>query len=943
MRFTDPLYGLLFIPAFIALWWSWRYVGGMAKTRKRVAFAIRAISAGLLIFALMGPQSVRKNSGLATVFVVDRSDSVSDADKKKEEAFVQEAVNKLGPDDVAGIVAFGTQPIIESVPGGKRTIDKIRSKTDGAGSNLAGSLRLAAATFPEGKARRIVVLSDGNETSGDSAEAVQALATDGVQVDFVALGGDENRAEASILEMDAPNTRSAEEPFDLRVLVDSSVAQSGTLVIDRDGTVVGRVPVKLSAGKNAIVVSQKLNEPGFYRYRATLEVGQDTDTRNNVGAAFTSVKGKPKVMLVQSDIGKKELANALTQQGVDVDLVNGVNFLTRPEDLQAYDSVIFNDFNADQVTERQMELVRSAVRDTGVGFMMVGGENSFLPGGWYGTPVAEVLPVDLNVRQRKSFPSTTVLIIIDTSGSMGMPEDGVIKLDLAAKAASRTAELLSANDRVGVAGSSDFLDLVAPIQKLTNKEAVIGQIKKLAPGGGGIYAEPSVQYALKLLRDDPSKVRHFILLADGADCDQHGASVGLAASMRAMHITTTAVAIGDGKDVPFLKDLATAGGGRFYLADKASKLPQIFTQDVALMARSAIEEGAFLPKMVGGSEALRGIEGTPPLLAYCISEARPLAQVGMVTQKEDPLWATWQFGLGTGAAFTSDAQNRWAKEWMGWGQFSQFWSQAVRSLNRKATLNSYDLKVTPEGGKGKVQMTVTDPSGNPVSEPNMKVNVSGANGEGTESALTQIGPGKYEGSFPAEELGTYIVSVTEPGPGGSTRVDSSGFSIPYPPEYRQTKTNTPLLTQLAETTGGKALESPEEAIRPAEKPGSSVSDLWMVFLAAAALVWPLDVAVRRLALPITEMFGLLGSLLGRKEHAVEATPAGRLVAAKRVRKSEMPAAKRPKVTPVAPVSTKSEAEAKVEESMSTSSGNAASSSSAAKRLLEAKKKRRGED
>ncbi|MHA4878867.1 hypothetical protein, partial [Enterococcus faecium] len=89
-----------------------------------------------------------------------------------------------------------------------------------------------------------------------------------------------------------------------------------------------------------------------------------------------------------------------------------------------------------------------------------------------------------------------------------------------------------------------------------------------------------------------------------------------AARMKANKITTTVVAIGDGKDVEFLKKLAAAGGGRFYLADKASKLPAITTQDTSMVARSAIEEGAFIPKMVSGQEILRGIEdeGVPPLL-----------------------------------------------------------------------------------------------------------------------------------------------------------------------------------------------------------------------------------------------------------------------------------------------------------------------------------------
>src|SRR5204863_4542570 len=111
-----------------------------------------------------------------------------------------------------------------------------------------------------------------------------------------------------------------------------------------------------------------------------------------------------------------------------------------------------------------------------------------------------------------------------------------------------------------------------------------------------------------------------------------------------------------------------------YLAKKAGQLPAIFTQDAAIMSRSAIEEGVFLPKSVMGEEILRGISpnSVPALFAYCLASDRPLAQTGMRTAKDDPLLATWQYGLGSSLAFTSDAQAPWAARWGSWQQFGTF-------------------------------------------------------------------------------------------------------------------------------------------------------------------------------------------------------------------------------------------------------------------------------
>jgi Ca-activated chloride channel family protein len=888
MRFTDPLWALLFVPLVAGLVYSWRMFHGIARVRKRIAFAVRFLMAACVVVALMGPQSYRENDGTAVIFLLDRSDSVAEGDRAAAMQFVDDALGTLGPNDVGGVIAFGAEPVVESAPGGRRSFDRVLSVIDPSASDLAAAVRLAAASFPEGKARRIVVVSDGNETRGDAARAAEAAAVEGVDVDYVALGSVQRRVEASVLEMQAPSERRADQPFEVRVLVESSTEQQGNLVIERNGVAVSTTPVQLPAGKSWIAVDQKLLEPGFYRYRASLEVPDDTDTRNNVGGAFVNVHGMPKVLLLQGDPTRTELAEALSKQGIFVDLYGPEGIPVRAEEIQPYDAVILNDINAVAFSQQQMELIESAVNDTGVGLAMIGGEDSFLPGGWYATPIADALPVDLNIRQRKSFPSTTVLIVVDTSGSMGMIEDGVEKYKLAILAAEKTAELLSPQDRIGVAGSTDDIEYVAPIAKLTNKAGVISNIRKLRPGGGGVYAQPSMEFADKALRAEDTKVRHLIFLADGADTDMYGRSMNIVSQMRRDKITTTVIAIGDGKDVPFLKQLAAAGGGQFHLADKASKLPQIFTQDVATMSRSAIEEGAFYPIAAVGEEMLSGIDpnAIPALFAYCLADLRPLARLGMKSPKDDPILATWQYGLGTSLAFTSDAKSQWARQWVPWQGFAQFWSQAVRSVSRRATRNDYQVEVQPVGGFGEITVHAYDRLGNPIVNNDTTVRVSTPTGQSRDVKLTQEAPGVFKGRFSAEELGSYIVTVAEQGTGGETRVSSSGFSIPYPPEYQYQSSNTPLLEGMAGVSDGQALTNPIDALRPVSRPGVSITDLWLWFLTVAALLLPIDIGVRRVALPFSEMWAKATAFLARRrETPIEPTAAEQRIARLRTAKT----------------------------------------------------------
>lgn len=856
MRFTAPWYLLLLIPATWALVVSWRQMHGIAKPRKRLAFGVRFLIVSLIVFALAGPQARRPNRGLCTIFLLDRSDSISEADRAKQDGFVDQAMRALGDDDEAGVVVFGGNALMDAAPSGRRPFGRVLTRVDSTATDVAAAMRLASASFPEGKGRRIVLLTDGNETHGDAAGAAQSLAVDQISVDTVAMGQSERSGEAAVISLEGPDEVRADQPFDLRMRVDSSVDQGATVTVDRDGQLMSKVPVHLNHGDNTVVLTQKLPDVGFHRYRATLTAPHDVDTRNNVGATFVSVKGKPKVLLAQ---GGKDLtlANALRRNGLVVDVVTNTDFATRTESLQPYDAILINDLNADALLPVQMKLMQSAVRDTGVGFAMVGGENSFLPGGYYGTPVADMLPVDMNIRQRKSFPSASIFIMVDASGSMGMIEDGVQKIRLAAKAAEQTVSQMSAMDRVGVAGSTDGIELVAPMQLLTDKGAVIQQIEKLSTGGGGIYIRPSMLKGEEVLKAERSKVRHFILIADGDDSEDQSTAIDTAKRMRALHITTSVVAIGTGKDVKFLRYLAAAGGGRYYLADHANKLPAIVSQDAAVMARSAIEEGAFIPKITGYEEMLRGIDSTPPLLAYCLTDDRPLARVALRTAKDDPLLAVWQYGLGTSMAFTSDAHPRWASKWVGWPGFEAFWSQAVRQISRRSTLNNYQVAVHHDGAKAQIEMKAFDRLGNPLTASNATVRVSSPTGGYHEVTLSQQGPGIFNGSFDVNELGSYIVTVAEPDNHGGQRVSSSGFSIPYPAEYRAYRTNLPLLNRVATLTGGRELKSPIEALRPLKNPGESISELWALALFWAGLLLPVDIGVRRVALPVKELLAKL--------------------------------------------------------------------------------------
>ena len=169
--------------------------------------------------------------------------------------------------------------------------------------------------------------------------------------------------------------------------------------------------------------------------------------------------------------------------------------------------------------------------------------------------------------------------------------------------------------------------------------------------------------------------RHIILLTDGWSTS--GQYDAILKQMKADGITLSTVGAGGGSN-PFLEKLAKEGGGRFYAAANPASIPDIFLKETQQVSGQQIVEEPFFPILTSSSPVLRGIDsGLPRLLGYNGTTAKPAAQTVLVTARDDPLLAQWQYGLGRSIAWTSDSTGHWARNWVAWQGFSKFFSQLV--------------------------------------------------------------------------------------------------------------------------------------------------------------------------------------------------------------------------------------------------------------------------
>lgn len=867
IQFTKPLYLILLIPlAYYAWALSKRSLTDLSQSRSKLALGLRMTIIVMLVFALAGARMVRNAAEQCVVFVMDVSDSIPKTSQDAALRYINNSLKHMKSNSKAGVVAFGGDASVELAPSSVPKVDKIYSIPSRSNTDISQALGLALAMFPERCAKKIVLLSDGNETWGKAIDQAMIAGSENVSIDVVPVANDLPH-EALLDTMICPNNVKVGEPFDLKLVAVSKEQSLARLRIIRNGAPTVDKTIELVKGKNLLTFQQSIPKPGNYEFRALMEADKDTRVENNQALGYVMVHGKPKALYVEGKEGQeKYLAKALRASDIDVEVAGLAGIPTTMPQLRGYDMVILSDVPAWNMAPEQMALIKSGVKDLGIGFTMIGGEDSFGAGGYFATPIEETLPVDMSVRKTKVMPSLSVVVVMDKSGSMGEIQDGREKIELADDAAASVVQLLEPIDKVSVIVCHDWPVIAVPLQPASNKGPMYNEISTIRAEGGGITVNPSMAMAYKVIRGSGTRQKHIILLADGNDCDNPEGVVAMAAQMAKERITVTTVAIGDGKDVPFLKAVAAAGRGDFYLTLRARDLKAIFTKDVMQVSKSLIVEEPFIPQIDPSCPEVGGIDpaSVPPLLGYVATSPKPAATVVMMSHKKDPILATWQYGLGRSAAFTSDCKSRWSARWLPWADYPKFWAQVVRSTMRKSASKDFQTTVDVSGGTGRVVVDAVDDKGSFLNFIKFAGSVVGPDFKSRPLTIEQTGPGRYEAGFEAKEVGNYVVNVARRGKdqGAETNVTN----IPYPPEYKDITRNTPLLKRLASETSGKFSPNASEIFTRNFRRSKVYSDLWQLLLLLCALLLPVDVAVRRLIVTPEQALEILRKGLGLLEH-----------------------------------------------------------------------------
>jgi len=777
--------------------------GNPLAVRRRSQLAARVIVVVALGAAVAGmPRPSRAPAEDVVVVVSAELDpGTPNVDRDALLAQVQAAAADGGGGARAGLVNAGNANRIATDMGAETAANN-DDRTGGPGLNIENAVSLATAMVPAGRPGRIVLATDGHETEGEIARTVAALNARGLAVDIKPLT-DLPPGEILVEKVSAPAQVFAGDLFQLDAVIFSQGATRGDISIRRAGELVIEQPIELVAGHNRMEVLVPAGDPGALLLEVAVAANGDTFNQNNTNGVIVDVTSTPSIAIITPEpelaLGKY-FGQALEFQGLSANLITPEEAPKSLADWLQYDSVVLMNVPAIALTTDQQDMLEQAVQVHGRGLLILGGENSFGPGGYYETAFERMSPLSALVPHQT--PQVAIVFVLDRSGSMNAMVEDVTRLDIAKQATVTAVSLLNDQARVGIVVFDSRAQTIVPLQDVKDEQEITDALEFLIPGGG-TSIHPALEAGLAELRRVDASVRHIVLMSDGIT--QAGDFNTLLETALAERITIATVAIGGGADGNRMEQIARLSGGAFHSTADFKALPSILSQETLMLAGSPVKERvAPVAWYKRDAPFLAGLpEFMPPVHGYVLTTLQPEADLHMAVTGEDgepvPLMASWRYGNGHVLALATHGAGAGTEDWLRIPEYPLMWSQAIRQFLPDTQGPGLHVGLERNGDMINVAVDFLDDEGAAIDGADIVAGL-GTLADGTPIPMRQVRPGGYHGTITVTEPGAHVVEVAA----GDVTAQASLY-VGFPARFNLGKSDFDKLQALADATGGKLL------------------------------------------------------------------------------------------------------------------------------------------
>ncbi|MDA1166333.1 MAG: VWA domain-containing protein, partial [Planctomycetota bacterium] len=714
MQFEFPELLILAIP----VWFLYRRFGRTSGATSWFRVALLAV----LLLALSGPRVNVGGRGVDVVVVADRSLSQSPAARDNIRELILNLQDHVTTSATSGdrlsLVTFGTDSRVEYELANRISHTGFAKDINPNGSDLNAAILTALDRVNPDRPARILILSDGEANGANPESAARRAMEKGVPIDareFERLQVGDVAIESVLL----PETVAPREPFQYSVWVHAGRDAPGTVRVLRDSREIARRDAQFIPGLNRLLFRDLLEDGGLHNYSVELILEDDPLPENNTGAGVVRVDAGPRVLLLNSDGVSGNLERALQAARIPVDVVKASDHPLTQDSLDRYRSVVIENVPAEEFGRLKMERLCQFVEDLGGGLLMTGGQRSFGTGGYFRSPLEEILPVSMELREEHRKLRVAIAVALDRSGSMTAPVKGnKTKMDLANLGTAECVRILSSQDMVAVIAVDSSPHVIQALIPVDDPEGIAHKVLGIQSMGGGIFVyEALVEAGAQLMKAEGYSTRHIILFSDAADSEEPGAYKALLKKYASAGITVSVIGLGtkSDSDAKLLEDVAKLGSGNIMFTSDAEELPRLFAQDTMSIARNTFVERdpdsqpAGIPGTRVPDALLMGNLGNgsfPHAGGYNLSYLRPEATAAVLSQDEyqAPWSSFWYRGLGRVSAITLEVDGTFSGEFGTWDHYEDFLVTHVRWLLGGSNTNEVFVHVEQSGQDAVVRL-----------------------------------------------------------------------------------------------------------------------------------------------------------------------------------------------------------------------------------------------
>lgn len=826
MTFDRPIFFLLFF--VLPVLWIW---ARKKRGTSRTSFALKAVVYAILVVALAGPRAQMPVRHVAVTLLADTSASMPRESIEQSQAIMRELDGANSNADL-GLITFAGNAQFHEVPSDpqKVTISDNDMPASAMETDVESAIDLALSAFPKQGARRILLVTDGNQTHGDALAAALRARGEGVSV-YTEPSGGVSRLPVQLTGISAPEDVFSGERFTVSMELESAQGLSARLSISSGGHEIATKPLQLRAGSNATELDARIVETGVNSLDVSVDAG---GSRQPLYSQAISVR-KPHVLYIAGQDGPSDpLLKTLDEAQVDVQKAD--SFPIDPMNAN-WDAVVLDDYPSQPLSAEEGAAITNYV-SAGGGLIFVGGDRNARLAKEPQTPLEKLLPVRGDPNPAPEQP-TDLVLVLDKSLSMEGPKIAMVR-----QAARASVAGLRPIDKVGLIAFDKEFKWVVPLQAVSQATGINDAIDSIeASGGTRIY--PAMQAAYDAIEPEQATRKHIILLTDGMS--PPGDLPTLEQNAAQNRVTISTIGVGDDVDSKFLQDIADSTHGKSYLIEDPHKITEIVDDETKNLENTEIVEKPVHAISVRPVELTDGIDFThsPELLGFMKTKARTGAETILRTNTGEPLLARWQFGLGRVAAFLSDSRPRWSANWVSWKSYGTLWPQMIRDMSRRDAVVRTGVRFGEDGAETTVTYDINEgPDKTAASvlkaiEP-LAVTVTAPDRTTHQVMLHETAPDHYEASIAADQSGLYRVAANGP----ATLLPPIGF-VRAPEELKSQAVNVALLSEIARVTGGTVNPTAAQLLDERGSEGLESEALWPYLLVLAILLNLIELAWRK--------------------------------------------------------------------------------------------------